>query len=160
MQQEIQTSNKNSFSDSILKSYLQLILALASKEKSNLLTESFSDSIIQPIIKDFKNTLELHFIQERNVSFYADKSQLSLPSFSKKIKQYFGKSPSQLIKERVVLEAKKSLHLTHLQINEIATNLNFEDEFYFSRYFKNEVGLSPAKYRKEVGIAAVAKKSI
>lgn len=62
-----------------------------------------------------------------------------------------------MIQERIALEAKKLIHLTHKPIKEIAQELNFEDEFYFSRYFKKEVGVSPKKFREEVGISIVAK---
>jgi len=55
-----------------------------------------------------------------------------------------------------VLEAKKQLHLTHKSIKEIAFDLNFEDEFYFSRFFKKNVGLSPKHFRESVGISIVA----
>ena len=73
------------------------------------------------------------------------------------MKKIFGKTPSKIIQERLVLEAKKLLHLSYKSIKEIASELNFEDEFYFSRYFKKEVGLSPKKFRDEVGISVVAK---
>ena len=74
-----------------------------------------------------------------------------------KIKKHFGKSPTKLIQERTILEAKKLLHLTFKPIKEVAGALNFEDEFYFSRYFKKEVGVSPKKFREEVGVAFIAK---
>ena len=57
----------------------------------------------------------------------------------------------------MILEAKKLLHLTYKSIKEIAQELDFEDEFYFSRYFKKEVGLSPKQFRDSVGISIVAK---
>jgi len=61
---------------------------------------------------------------------------ISPNTLSKKLKLEFGKPPSQLIQERVILEAKKLIHLTRKSIKEIASELNFEDEFYFSKYFK------------------------
>jgi AraC family transcriptional activator of pobA len=82
---------------------------------------------------------------------------MSPDAFSKKIKKQFSRSPSTLINERVILEAKKLLHLTYRSIKEIALELNFDDEFYFSRYFKKNVGVSPSYYRRNVGISIVAK---
>src|SRR5690606_41317452 len=104
-----------------------------------------------------QDLLENHFLRERSPSFYANEMAMSSSSFSKKVKRQFGKSPSQLIQERVVLEAKKLLHLTHKTVKEIAADLRFDDEFYFSRNFKKEVGLSPTHFRKTVGISVVAK---
>ena len=154
---EKEANTEKQFSDSVVKSYLQLILAICSNEKaSEISSEHFQQQLDHEILK-FKDLLEKHFLQERSPAFYANELLMSPSSFSKKVKRQFGKSPSQLIQERVVLEAKKLLHLTHKTVKEIATELHFDDEFYFSRNFKKEVGLSPTHFRKEVGISVVAK---
>lgn len=142
---------------SIMKSYLQLILALSSKEKQVDITHDHSKPFIKESVLGFQNMLENHFLETKSVSFYADRYGLSIDAFSKKVKKYFGKPPSKLIQERLTLEAKKMLHLTHKNVKEIAADLNFEDEFYFSRYFKKEVGISPKIFREKVGISIVAK---
>lgn len=141
----------------IIKSYLQLILALSSKEKQVSLTQNSLELLDEIGILDFQTLLEKHFREEKSVSFYASYYGLSADSFSKKIKKHFRKPPLKLIQERMTLEAKKLLHLTFKPIKEIAIELNFEDEFYFSRYFKKEVGVSPKKFREMVGISIVAK---
>lgn len=144
------------YDNSILKSYLQVILALSSKEKLLKMTPAIQESIGNADILKFQQLLDNHFREAKEVSFYASKYQLSVNTFSKRIKKHFGKAPSKLIQERIVLEAKKLLHLTVKPIREIAVDLNFEDEFYFSRYFKKNVGVSPKEFRKEVGISIVA----
>jgi AraC family transcriptional activator of pobA len=144
------------YDNSILKSYLQVILALSSKEKLLKMTPSIQESIGNADILKFQQLLDTHFREAKEVAYYASKYELSVNTFSKRIKKHFGKSPSELIQERIVLESKKLLHLTTKSIKEIATALNFEDEFYFSRYFKKNVGVSPKEYRKEVGISIVA----
>ena len=73
------------------------------------------------------------------------------------VKKQYGKTPSKLIRERLTLEAKRLLHLTYKSIKEIAHELGFNDEFYFSRYFKKEVGVSPKVFREKVGISIAAK---
>lgn len=154
---ELENQNKTTFSDSVLKSYLQLVLAICSREKVLQIDNGFIDKPFEKQILEFQPLLEEHFIQQRSPSFYADLLHTSPTSFSKKVKQQFGKTPTQLIQERVVLEAKKLLHLTEKSVKEIAAVLNFEDEYYFSRYFKKEVGLPPTQFREEVGISIVAK---
>lgn len=148
---------KHPYDQSILKSYLQLILALCSKEKQQVLVEVEDNGARLEGVTQFQALLEAHYLSAREVSFYANQFGLSVSAFSKKIKTHFGKTPSKLIQERIVLEAKKLLHLTHKPIKEIANLLNFEDEFYFSRYFKKEMGVSPSQFREEVGISIVAK---
>jgi AraC family transcriptional activator of pobA len=61
-----------------------------------------------------------------------------------------------LISERLIFEAKKQLHLTKQSIKEIAYNLQFEDEFYFSRVFKKFTKVSPKVFRAKTGISVVA----
>lgn len=152
-----ETKSANEFSGAILRAYLQLILALSSKEKNTLLNIKRPEDTEMHEVAQFQNLLEQHFINERSPTFYASQFFLSTSAFGKKVKKHLGKTPSQLIQDRVILEAKKLLHLTHKSIKEIASELNFEDEFYFSRYFKKNVGLSPLHYRENVGISIVAK---
>lgn len=143
-------------SNPILRAYLQVILAVCSKQKT-LILKTVSMEIGQSRdILTFQQYIEQSFLTERSVSFYADKFSLTINAFSKRIKRLLGKTPSQLIQERLILEAKKKLHLTTKQIKEIAYELHFEDEFYFSRFFKKNVGISPLHYRETVGISIVA----
>lgn len=157
MDNEIHNEIVSPFTDSIVKSYLQLILSISSKEKSKYLIDLKPNELPNKDLVYFQDLLEKHYKTERSIAFYAAEFSLSTDAFSKKVKKQFSKSPSQLINERVILEAKKLLHLTYKSIKEIAQELNFEDEFYFSRYFKKNVGVSPSSYRKNVGISIVAK---
>lgn len=154
---KLENESGNPYSNAVLKSYLQLILALSSREKSILLGQKKLDRIESKNITVFQELIEKHYIRERSPAFYASELKLSPSTFSKNIKKQIGKTPTQLIQERVILESKKLLHLTHKSIKEIAMDLHFEDEYYFSRYFKKNVGLSPMHYRKDVGISIVAK---
>lgn len=152
-----------SYSNSILKndisisrSYLQLILALCSKEKHKT-HEGMLKKETPNVAYNFKKMLEENFIQYKPVAYYAQKFCLSSSAFNKKVKAVFYKPPSKLIKERIILEAKKKLHLTFASIKEIAFDLGLKDEFYFSRFFKKEVGVSPKYFREKTGISIVAK---
>ncbi len=148
--------NKSPYSDPILKAYLQLILAIGSKIKSYELEYTSAIPQTHPTIEKFKNLLEESFINQRSTAFYANELALSSSVFTKRCKLVYGKTPSQLIQERVILEAKKLIHLTHKSFKEIAFLLNFEDEHYFSRYFKKNTGITPTLFREKVGISIVA----
>ena len=150
---------KNRFSEAVLRSYLQLVLALSSKEKSTVITEA---PVVaeHSLVTDFQELIEEHFIEQRDLAFYANALHLTPDAFSKKLKKLLGKTPTKLLQERLVLEAKKQLHLTYKSIKEVAFDLNFDDEFYFSRFFKKNVGLSPKHFRESVGISVVAEKSM
>lgn len=153
----------DSYSRAIAQSYLQLILAICSKVKvllENSQTTASALNLNTKTAAEFRQLLELHFKQERSVAFYALQLGMAVNTLSKQCRSHFHKSPTFLIQERVVLEAKKLIHLTFKSMKEIATELSFEDQHYFSRYFKKHTGVSPVAFRKNVGISSVAYSSI
>lgn len=154
-------SENHPFSESIIKTYIQLILAICSKQKNDSGGGSVSsEKLPNKNAVEFQKLLEINFKKEKELSFYSDKLHITNNTLSKAVKKEFTKTPSQLINERIILESKKLLHLTYRSVKEIAAELGFEDEFYFSRYFKKSVGCSPKNYREKVGISVVAKMSM
>ena len=152
---------KHPFSESIIKTYIQLILAIGSKQKSSIEnTLVSSEKFPNKNAAEFQKLLESHFKKEKELAFYSDKLNITNNTLSKAVKKEFSKTPTQLINERIILESKKLLHLTYRSVKEIASELGFADEFYCSRYFKKSVGCSPKNYREKVGISVVAKMSM
>ncbi|NQX39489.1 AraC-type DNA-binding protein [Pedobacter steynii] len=144
--------------EAVLTAYLQLYLAKASQIKLKSAPAEFKKT--DAPLEDFKIALEANFLLMRKPSDYAALLKLSPNAFAKRCSRYFGKSPSRLIQERVVLEAKKKLHLSRHSIKEIAYSLNFEDEYYFSRFFKKLTKVSPQTFREKTGISIMADLSI
>lgn len=151
----IEIDNTDSYSKSVVKAYLQLILALCSKIKSKDIVVYKEKNKHHPLM-NFKKLLENNFHKERQPSFYAAQMRLSPNNFSKICKQHFLKTPSELIHERVILESKKLIHLSYKSMKEIAAELHFDDENYFSRYFKKHTKITPTAFRENVGISIVA----
>lgn len=143
-------------SEIVLRSYLQLFLAKSSSIKVKLI-----DNHTEPKEKDeqmerFRQLLDEHYLTLHKPNDYAQLLAMSPNNFTKRCTRYFKKTPSQLIQERIILEAKKQLHLTRQSIKEIAYALKFEDEFYFSRFFKKVTKVSPQTFRDKTGISIVA----
>lgn len=151
----LEIKNTGSYSTAVVRAYLQLILALCSKIKSknNIIYEE--KNLHHPLMS-FKTLLENNFHKERQPSFYAAQMGISANNFSKICKQHFLKTPSTLIHERVILEAKKLIHLSYKSMKEVAAELHFDDENYFSRYFKKHTGITPTAFRENVGVSIVA----
>lgn len=157
LQEELKEAD--TWSQAVARSYLQLILALCSKTKAANIPAAEENHVHHPILQ-FKDLLEKHYNKERTPAFYAAQLGMSPNTFSKQCKTYFLKSPSFLIQERVILEAKKLIHLSYKSMKEIAAELHFDDENYFSRYFKKHTGVAPTFFRESVGISIAAQLSI
>lgn len=66
------------------------------------------------------------------------------------VKAITGRTSTDLVNEKKVLEIKRLLMFTDLSVTEISEELNFSDQSYFAKYFKKIVGLSPKQYRESV----------
>ncbi|MFC3562876.1 helix-turn-helix domain-containing protein [Pedobacter jamesrossensis] len=140
----------------VLIAFLQLFLARASSIKMHAIETEKTSVVRDEKMEMFVRLLEENYLNFRKPNDYADMLSMSPNNFSKRSIRYFKKPPSSLIQERIILEAKKKLHLTRLSIKEISHSLNFEDEYYFSRYFKKITKVSPQLYREKTGISIVA----
>src|SRR5699024_7196307 len=100
------------------------------------------------LLIQFKALLADHFIEERNVAFYAEKMHLTPKYFSTLIKKTSGKTAGDWINEKLLLEAKVRLQNQAWSIAQIAENLNFSDPSHFGRFFRKHTGMSPTAYRK------------
>jgi len=143
-------------SESILRAYLQLFLAKSSAIKIKAIAENKDKTEKDEQMERFKKLLDENFLTLHKPSDYASLLAMTPDNLTKRSVRYFKKTPSQLIQERLILEAKKQLHLTRKSIKEIAWNLKFQDEFYFSRVFKKFTKVSPQAFRDKTGISIVA----
>lgn len=141
-------------SEIVLRAFLQLFLAKSSSIKLN--SRDRMELKKDEKMDHFKTLLEENFLTLHKPSEYASLLAITPNSLTKQCNNRFGKTPTQLIQERLILEAKKHLHLTRMSIKEIAFALKFKDEYYFSRVFKKMTKISPQTFRKTTGISIVA----
>jgi AraC family transcriptional regulator, transcriptional activator of pobA len=147
---------QDSPSEIVLRAYLQLLLAKSSSIKLKLIENQTEPAIKDQQMELFRQLVEQHYLDVHRPNDYAQMLAMSPNNLSKRCSRYFRKTPSQLIQERIVLEAKKRLHLTRQSIKEIAFALKFKDEYYFSRFFKKVTKVSPQTFRAKTGISIVA----
>ncbi len=103
----------------------------------------------QHTVRSFNQLLEAHYKQQHGVGFYADALGLSVSQLARVVQQALGKTPKQLIAERLGLEAKRYLQFTDWSVKRISASLGYSDPLYFSRWFKNTTQLSPLEFRSQ-----------
>lgn len=138
----------------LLVSYLKIFLITASRLKTAQQTETQinPEENKEPfILQNLKNYIETHFKTKHSASDYADLLNISAKALAKLTKTHFNKTLTDLISERIIIEAKRELYLTNKAVREIAYELGYIDEYYFSRFFKNNADISPQAYRDTVG---------
>lgn len=140
----------------VMRGYLQLFLAKSSSIKTRSAANMLNAEERDEQMEEFRRLLDQHYLTLHKPADYAELLTMSPNNFTKRCTKYFKKSPSAMIQERLILEAKRQLHLTRRSIKEIAYSLQFSDEFYFSRFFKKFTRVSPQTFRQQTGISIVA----
>ncbi|MBE8724232.1 helix-turn-helix domain-containing protein [Flavobacterium hungaricum] len=128
--------------------HLHLILKLLQKDYKIQFPQHDAAAKPEKIVKNFNFLIDRHFNEESSVHFYADKLNIT-PNYLNILSQRYLKMPAgDVIKERTILEAKRLLSSTDLSIKEIAYQLGFNDNTYFSKVFKKYVGKTPGDFKE------------
>jgi AraC family transcriptional regulator, transcriptional activator of pobA len=101
----------------------------------------------ETLLRDFDALLQKHYLENKDVAFYAQKLNLTPNHLSETIKSLTGKSAKKRIEDALIFEAKSLLRQTQMSIKEITYWLGFEDDSYFVKFFKQAENVTPNAYR-------------
>jgi len=100
------------------------------------------------LLTRFESLLEQHFTEHWAVERYARELAVSPTHLSRVTRAATGQPVTRLIRDRLILEARRNLVYTNLPINRIAYALGFRDPAYFTRVFSQATGMSPQDFRR------------
>jgi AraC-like DNA-binding protein len=103
--------------------------------------------------RKFSDLVEKHYLKEKQVEFYAQKMGIAPATLTKKLQKFGSESPSRIIKNRILTQAKRHLIYSDKSVKEIAFLLGYDDPHYFSRLFFKETTTAPSDYRKSFQVA-------
>jgi len=106
--------------------------------------------ITESIINKARIIFRTNIDQDISMGEIAEELNVSYAWFRKAFKTYTGIAPNQYLLQLKIEKAKTLLLDQSKTIKEIAFGLNFESAFYFSKLFKNKIGVSPELYRKNI----------
>jgi AraC family transcriptional regulator, transcriptional activator of pobA len=134
----------------LLRSLLDLILMTCSSRYTTLenIDKKGRGHIL---VKQFYHLVEENNLKNLSLKEYADRLAVTPNHLTQIVKSLTGKTSSQIIKAKQILEIKRLLVHTNLSVAEIAHQLNFEDQSYFTKFFKRESGYLPLQYRNRTG---------
>ncbi len=102
----------------------------------------------EAIFANFIRLLEENFRTQHRVSWYAQQLCITAKYLSEIVKKVSQRTPNEWIDHYVILEARVLLKNTTKSIKEITDELNFPNQSFLGKYFKEHVGVSPSEYRK------------
>ena len=112
--------------------------------------KDFRGKRVEKIIQNACFSIREHVESEINFQEFAEQNNIGYSYFRKMFKKYTGVPPVQYHLDLKVLRAKEMLLYTDKSIKEISYELGFQSIYYFSRVFKNKLGLSPSEIRKSL----------
>jgi AraC-like DNA-binding protein len=113
------------------------------------LSDNFLQTGKSDILRKYELLINEYFNKQQHLSFYANKLNISQNYLNALCKNLVGKSAKHLLLNRVLLEAKRLLHHSELNINDISDYLNFKSTSYFIRFFKKAEGKTPLAFKMQ-----------
>jgi len=129
--------NRKDKNPNIIQAYLHILLAQVQRHIDSQFRVGKSKKYLI-LFKQFKLTLDAHFMEHPTASFYAEKLNITPHHLNLICKEITHKTATEIVKERSILEAKRFLTFTDKTISEIAFELNFTDSSYFAKVFRSQ----------------------
>jgi AraC-like DNA-binding protein len=115
------------------------------KQEHHITNEKARDEV--EFSRAFSQLVEWNYSRLHTVAEYADLLHITPKALNKRITRYSNTTPNDVIKNRIVLEAKRLLVHTNLSVKEISYKLGYDDISYFSRFFTKQVAATPNNFR-------------
>lgn len=134
----------------ILVSYLKVFLIKATRLKLDQQRRlpDIPVSRTSPALDRLIQLIEEHYRKHHGPAFYAAALHVTPKALGKMVKARFKRTLTELIRERLIKHAKWQLLHTLRPVKEIAWEIGFTDELYFSRLFKRATGYAPTAFRE------------
>jgi AraC family transcriptional activator of pobA len=132
--------------DMIRTLMLQLFILVArqSEQSSQTTVPTYNYTLLQ----SFRKLTDKNFTNLKLPKDYAALLYITPNHLNALCNDMLGISAGEVIRNRIILEAKRLLVNLDLNITEIAGKLNFADNSYFTKFFKKYTGITPEEFRK------------
>jgi AraC family transcriptional activator of pobA len=136
----------------LLRSYLEIILLKLSKNFQMEEQKDFANSDSFRMRK-LEQLVEKHYLKLKQPRQYAELMNLSPSYLNSVCKQILGKTLTEIISDRLILEARRLFSYSDLNVNQVANRLNFTDSSYFIRFFRKHAGVTPEQFKESLNRA-------
>ena len=99
-------------------------------------------------LESLRALIEANYTTETSSAFYASALNVTAKRLNIITRELVGRTVTQMVHDRIILEAKREISLSQDSVKQIAYRLGFEDPSYFTRFFRCEVGVAPNVFRE------------
>ncbi len=145
---EEEWQNDDIFRKEVIQACLTTILIDLKRYFDQIIHSEEQQSGANLLYTHFLDLLENHWKEYPRPKDFATTLRVTPDHLASVLREISGKNTSDLISERILLEAKRLLAYTRLSIAEVAYEIGFEDPSYFARFFKRKTKTSPKDFRK------------
>jgi AraC-like DNA-binding protein len=134
----------------VMLAYLKVLLILATRLKSpnSGVCAPGANELRHPVLIQLRELIEQNYHTLHSPTEYAKRLHVTAKTLGRIVRDHLGTTPTDLIRNRILIHAKWQLLHTLKPVKEISLELGFSDELYFSRLFKKGTGLSPTVFRE------------
>ena len=141
-------NEKDSVQADILRNYIRLLLLHFIREQISLpIFRNQSDNQDFELVRAFEDMLEQHYNSAPQVAYYCQSLNVTEKRLQTATRNILDQSPKEIIKDRIVLEAKRLLVYSSDSVKEISFRLGFDEPTNFTKFFKKSTGKSPMDFR-------------
>jgi AraC family transcriptional regulator, transcriptional activator of pobA len=141
-------NNDDPYHYDLLRNYLHNFLMLAERQRRQSGFKEIKKGADLDYLTLFKELVAQHFKEHKSVSHYARQMNVSEKRLGQATTKTIGKTPKQVIDDRIVLEAKRLLTHTSQSIKQIGYHLGFEEPTNFIKYFRKHEHVTPIEFRE------------
>jgi len=151
MESELKNTKDNYQSD-ILQNLLHNFLLHAERHKRKQNFTEIKNSADLDYVMLFKEMLDNQFHKQKLVRHFAKQLSVTEKRLNLATSKILGKSPKQMIDERIMLEAKRLLAHTNESVKEIGFSLGFDEPTNFIKYFRKHNHSTPVEFKESLSL--------
>lgn len=134
--------------DLVLGSLVNVLMVWIARCRRQNRAPSGRDERNRQFLGGFIKLVEQHYREHLTVETFAHRLGMSAVHLNNLCRQLAGQSALQIIHQRLLLEARRSLVYTNMTVAQVSDHLGFADPAYFSRFFRRLTGQSPNGFRR------------
>ncbi len=147
---EVELSRSEGPLAEVVEGYLGILLIKCAHWAKAALGNGYERPEGHDPVRRFQDMVERNFLEQRQVTHYAEALALSPDHLNELVKERLGRTASGLIHDRLFLEARRLLLYADQSIKEVGYALNMKDPAYFTRWFHKAAGVTPVAYREHI----------